>query len=157
MNAASAIEDVGNTFLGGGMMNVTPLRFGGSSGGVRISQVGYGESSLSLEALSYRIANRSRLFPGQNIAAFQVGDEVRVFESIPGKAHAEQVGLSSLTDAERDQVTGVFSELRPCTLPYPNCMGSLYVGLPNLSEISFSFTSGVAKKEWLSDFFRGWK
>jgi len=129
----------------------------GSGMGPRVARVNYGESSLSLAALSHRIANRARLFPGQNIAAFQVGDEIRVFESLPDVAHAEEVGLNSLTAAEKLQVTAVFSELRPCSLSTPNCMGLLNAELPNLSEITYSFVSNAAKKAWLFDLFRDWQ
>lgn len=126
-------------------------------GGPSLARVEYGESTLSLESFSYRIANRASLFPGQNIAAFQVGDEIRVFESIPGGPHAEEVGLDARTDAEKDQVTAVFSELRPCNLPAHNCIGRLVDELPNLSEISYSFASTAEKKLWLADFFRKWQ
>lgn len=110
-------------------------------------QVPYGSSDLSRMAQSYRSANG--ITGGRNVAVFEYADgdgnlQTMAAASERGVGHAERIVASQLSEAGVDpsQVTRIYSELQPCSVPGGYCASFLQKTFPQ-AEVTWSFEYGA--------------
>ncbi len=110
-----------------------------------VTQVEYGSTDLSQQALDYR--RRNEITNGRNVAVFEYELDGQLY-TLPGvsvrfKGHAERLIAKELErmGIPASKVKRVYSELEPCSLPFAYCMNFLRKKFPQ-ADITYSFEYG---------------
>jgi hypothetical protein len=105
---------------------------------------------LSNAAVVYRRTNKD-IGGGRNVAVFEVEIGEQRFRiaraSKKNATHAERMVAEELTrlKIEPDQVTRIYSELQPCTLPRRRCQAYIARNFPN-AYVTWSFEYGPTRE-----------
>ncbi len=114
-----------------------------------VTQVEYGSTDLSQEAINYRKDNDIK--GGRNVSVFEYEDNGQIntiaCASERNKGHAERLLAKTLESMgiPADKVTRIYSELQPCSLPFAHCMNFLQRVYPQ-ADITYSFEYGATKE-----------
>jgi RHS repeat-associated protein len=109
-------------------------------------QVGYGSTDLSHQAIQYRQLHNIR--GGRNVAVFEYLDNAGQAQTIAGVSiratgHAERLigGELNRMGIKPSQVTRIYSELQPCSLPGGYCDDFIRKTYPQ-ADVTYSFGYG---------------
>jgi len=111
-----------------------------------LKQVGYGSTDLSRLVIKYR--KEHNISFGKNVAVFEYIDDegqtsVVIKESRFFGGHAERLIAKELESqgVNPSQVTRIYSELEPCSLPFNQCKNFIARTYPE-AEVTYSFEYG---------------